>query len=129
MNDKRMSKEELLNLLKSLKLNLNEFTILSSSALVLRGILPSAGDLDIAVTNTGLEELKNNYNIIKKPNGWYKVTDKIECGVYDMTDKREKVEGYYLQDISDYLDYLKSSEREKDKLRIPLVKEYIKKRK
>ena len=37
--------------------------------------------------------------------------------------------GYYVQNIYDYLEYLESSEREKDVLRIPLVKEYIKNRK
>lgn len=77
--EKRMDKEELIKLLKSLKLNKDEYWILSSGALVMRGIYPDAGDLDIAVTEKGLQELKNNYNLKKKDNGWYTVTDKIEC--------------------------------------------------
>ena len=60
--EKRMDKEELIKLLKSLKLNKDEYWILSSGALVMRGIYPDAGDLDIAVTEKGLQELKNNYN-------------------------------------------------------------------
>ena len=56
----RMNKEELLKLLETLKLDIEEFWILSSSALVLRGLFPDAGDLDIAVTDKGLEELKQN---------------------------------------------------------------------
>lgn len=122
----RMNKEELLELLKKLKIDSNEFTILSSSALVLRDIYPSAGDLDIAVTEKGLNELKNNYNLKQKENGWYIVNDKVECVKDDMNGKREKYNNYYLQDINDYLDYLELSSREKDKLRIPIVKEYIK---
>lgn len=53
-----MHKEELLNLLNTLKIDKNEFWILSSGALVLREIYESAGDLDIAVTYKGLEQLK-----------------------------------------------------------------------
>ena len=78
MNE-RMKKEDLLKLIKSLKINPEEFWILSSGALVLRGIYEDAGDLDIAVTNKGLDELKKNYNLIPNGNGWYIVTDKIEC--------------------------------------------------
>ncbi|MBP3920609.1 MAG: hypothetical protein J6D28_03490 [Bacilli bacterium] len=62
-----------------------------------------------------------------KPNGWFIVDDKIECVLDDMTSKKELIGKYYLQDIHDYLKYLESSKREKDKLRIPKVKEYIKK--
>lgn len=56
--EKRMNKEELLELLGNLKISTNEFWILSSGALTLRNIYPDAGDLDIAVTDKGLEELK-----------------------------------------------------------------------
>ena len=63
---KRMNKEELIELIESLKLDRNEYWILSSGALVIRGIYPDAGDLDIAVTEKGLQELKNNYNLKKK---------------------------------------------------------------
>ena len=58
-----MKKEELIKLIKSLKLNKDEYWILSSGALVIRGIYPDARDLDIAVTEKGLQELKNNYNL------------------------------------------------------------------
>jgi len=127
--DKRMTKNELLELLKNLKIDKEEFWVLSSGALVLRGIYPDAGDLDIAVTNKGLEELKKNYNLIPKENGWFIVTDKIEC-VCDgekeqLKYKPEKIGDYYVQNIDEYLEYLSNSEREKDKLRIQIVKEYI----
>lgn len=124
--DKRMNKEELIELIKSVKIDREEFTILSSSNLVLRDIYDSAGDLDIAVTKKGLEQLKNNYNLVQKENGWYIVTDKVECVLDEMDGKREKIGDYYLQEINDYLKFLKSSSREKDKARIPLVEEYIK---
>lgn len=46
----RMNKEELLKLVDTLRIDTNEFVILSSGALVLRGNYESARDLDIAVT-------------------------------------------------------------------------------
>lgn len=127
--EKRMNKQELLELLNTLKICREEFVILSSSALMLRGIYESCGDLDIAVTEKGLEELNNNYSLKQKDNGWYIVNDRVECIVDPMENKKEKLDMYYVQDIYDYLKYLEDSDREKDKLRIPLIKQYIKDRK
>ncbi len=129
MNE-RMNKQELLKLLKTLKIDLEEFWILSSSALVLRDIYPDAGDLDIAVTDKGLEELKNNYNLKYKDNGWFIINDKIE-GVCDgkkekLKYKPEKIGEYYVQNIKEYYNYLLNSDRKKDKSRISIVEDYIK---
>lgn len=123
-----MKKIELINLIDSMGLDKNEFVVLSSSALVLRGIMDNAGDLDISVTNNGLNHLKNKYDLIKKDNGWYKVTDDIECVLDNMEGKKELLGNYYVQDINNYLEFLKSSNREKDKIRIRLVEEYIRTR-
>lgn len=127
--EKRMNKEELIKLIESLKVNKEEYWILSSGALVIRGIYQDAGDLDIAVTEKGLQELKNNYNLKKEDNGCYIVTDKIEC-VVDTKEswKIEKYGEYNLQSIEKYYEFLKKSNREKDKARIPLIEEYIKNR-
>ena len=129
----RMNKEELLKLLESLKINKEEFWILSSSALVLRNLFPDAGDLDIAVTDIGLEELKQNYNLKQKENGWYIVNDKVECVCDGKKEKLkyqpELVENYYVQNLQEYYEYLLSSNREKDKLRISIVKEELEKNK
>ncbi len=61
-----MNKEELITLIESLEIDNEEFWVLSSGALVLRGIYPDAGDLDIAVTNKGLEQLNAKFNLLKK---------------------------------------------------------------
>lgn len=126
--ERRMNKEELEKLIQNLKLDKNEYWILSSGALVLRGIYPDAGDLDIAVTEKGLQELKSNYNLKKKENGWYTVNDKIEC-VLDTKEpcKIERYGDYNLQSIEKYYEFLKKSTREKDKARIPLIEKYMKK--
>lgn len=128
----RMNKEEILKLLETLKLNKEEFWILSSSALVLRNIYQDAGDLDIAVTNKGLEELKQNYSLKQKENGWYIVTDKIECICDGEKEKLkyqpELIENYYVQNLEEYYNYLINSNREKDKKRIDLVKQELEKK-
>lgn len=124
-----MNKEELVELIESLKLDKNEYWILSSGALVIRGIYPDAGDLDIAVTEKGLKELKSNYNLKERGKDWYIVNDKIEC-IIDTKEswKIEKYETFNLQSIEMYYEFLKNSSREKDKARIPLIKDYMKNR-
>ena len=114
----RMNKEELIALMNTLKIDKEEFWVLSSGA------------LDIAVTFKGLEQLKENYELVEKENGWYIVNDKVECvcdGKFeDLKYKPEKLEnGYMVQNIFEYLEYLKSSSREKDMARIPIVEGYI----
>ena len=52
----------------------------------------------------------------------------VECVLDNMEGKKELLGNYYVQDINDYLKFLKGSKREKDKLRIPLVEEYIRTR-
>ena len=122
-----MNKSELIELINNLKINKDEYWILSSSALVLRGIYPDAGDLDIAVTAKGLEELKKNYQLVEKGKGWYTVNEKVECVLDTKEDwKIDHVDGYNLESINKYYEYLLSSDREKDKLRIPLIVNYIK---
>ena len=125
----RMNKEELIKLIESIKIDKTEFWLLSSSALVIRGIYPDAGDLDIAVTEKGMEQLKQNYNLIPKGNGFYTVTDNVECvcegKLEKLKFKPEQIEGYLCQNIYEYLNYLETSQREKDKLRITIVKDYI----
>ena len=125
----RMNKEQLIKLIESVKIDKTEFWLLSSSSLVIRGIYPDAGDLDIAVTEKGLEQLKQNYNLVPKGNGFYIVTHNVECvcdgEIEKLEYKPELIDGYLCQNIYEYLNYLNSSDREKDKLRIPIVEEYI----
>lgn len=126
----RMNKEQLLKLIETVKVDREEFWVLSSGALTLRGIYPDAGDLDIAVTDKGLEQLKENYDLKEKGNDWYTVTEQIECVCDGPKSKLEyqpeNIDGIYVQNIYQYLEFLKGSEREKDKQRIGLVEEYIK---
>ena len=125
--EKRMLKSELLELIESLGIDYNEFWILSTSALVMRDLFPDAGDLDIAVTEKGLIQLKEKFNLIQKPNGWYIVNDKVECLLDTKEDwKIEKYEKYNLESIKKYYSFLITSTREKDKIKLEIVEKYIK---
>lgn len=125
-----MTKEQLLELLKTIKMDKEEFWLLSTGALTLRGIYKEARDLDIAVTDKGLEQLNQNYQLKKKENDWYIVTDKIEC-VCDgkkenLKYQPELVGDYYVQNLHEYLEFLEGSSRKKDQDKIEIVKKYIK---
>lgn len=128
----RMNKEELLELLSTLELDKEDFYVVSSGALVLRGLFPDAGDLDMVVTKKGLEELKQKYNLKQKENGWYTVNEKIEClckhTKENLKYQPELVENYYVQNLEEYYEFLLQSTREKDKLRIDIVKQELDKR-
>lgn len=122
----RMNKEELIKLIESLNIDPEEFWIVSSSALVMRELFPDAGDLDIAITEKGFAQLKKTFTPILKPNGWYQVNNKIECILDTKEDwKIEKYGKYNLESIERYSQYLKQSNREKDKIRYDIVKKYI----
>ena len=77
-----------------------------------------------------MEELKINYSLEIKPFGRYEVTDKIECVVETKEDwKFEKYGEYNIQSLERYYEFLKGSERAKDKERVALVEKYVKEKK
>ncbi len=120
-----MNKIQVLKLLKDLKISKEKYVILSSASLVIRDIYKECGDIDIAVSLDGFEELKQNYDLIDKGNNWYKISDNIECVVGTDNLKREKYKGFYLQDIHQYYEFIKSKNRDKDKDRIIILEKYI----
>ena len=125
-----MNKQELIKLINTLKISKSEFWVICSGSLVLRDLCLEAADLDIAVTNIGMEQLRQNYELKKIKERFYSIGDNIEC--VDVGKKihqkyqPEKIGDIYVQNIFDYLEYLEASNRQKDKDRIPMVKTYIK---
>ena len=118
----RMNKDEIINLIDSLKLEAEDFIVLSSSGLVLRDLFESAGDLDLAINEKGLNKLRENFDVVNTHDNWYKVNEKVECVLdNNLESKREKVGNYYLQDLEYYRSFLVNSDREKDKIRLEAV--------
>lgn len=125
----RLQKEEIQKVLENLAIPKEEYWVLSSSALVLRGLFPDAGDVDLAVTEKGLEMLKKQYSLKQKENGWYIVNENVECVLDTKEDwKIEKYEGYQLESLTKYFEFLKNSSREKDKIRYEIVKKALEER-
>ena len=125
----KMKKQDVIKVIENLKIDLDEFWILSSSALVMRDLFEAANDVDIAVTEKGLEQLKENYELKKKDNGWYIVNDDVECIVDKKEDfKIEKCGKYNLQSLECYFQYLKNSNRGKDKIKYDIVRKVLSKR-
>lgn len=124
--NQRMNKNELEQVIKDLGIPKEEFFVVSSGNLVLRGLFKDAGDLDICISEKGLELLKNKFNLKRKENSFYQVNDKVECVVEELSKRRyDDFGGYNLQSLEEYYDYLKSSKREKDKIRMAIVKKEL----
>ena len=126
-----MNKEDILNVLASLKLDKSEYWVLSTGALVLRELWPYANDIDIAVTTKGLNQLNANYRIKYKDNKWFIVNDIID-GICDgekdnLKYQPELIENYYVQNINEYYEYLCMNKREKDKEKLKIVEKYLNK--
>ena len=127
--EKRMNKQELAELIKSLGLDKEDFYVISSGSLVLRGLLPDAGDADLAVNKNGFEKLNKKFHLIPKGDNWYKINDRCEFVFKDDKEfyetEPELCGDIYVQNINVYYNYLLTSQRDKDKKRIPIVEEYI----
>jgi len=125
-----MNKQELLKLVDSLELPKSEYYILSSGCLLLYGLREKANDLDLCVTERLFEGLKNKYNLTEKDKnecGFYKINDLVEVVVtgkfpfeYDIKD------GYPVQKIEMILKSKQNSNREKDKIDVVNITNYLK---
>ncbi len=82
------------------------------------------------IIKISFDKFQNKEFISKKGRDWYTVTEQIECVCDGPKSKLEyqpeNIDGIYVQNIYQYLEFLKGSKREKDKQRIGLVEEYIK---
>ena len=121
-----MNKKELLNLIETLEIDKSEFWVLSSGNLVLRDLLDNANDLDIAVTEKGLEQLKLQFNLVQKDNGFYYVNNLVECIVKTKdSNMYDKIGDLQLQNLEVYHEWLSTTKREKDKIKYEIVTKYL----
>ena len=112
-----------------LDLDKNDFYVLGSASLVLRGIIETANDIDLAITNETY--LKNKSKMIylgdNHNSKWYKINEEIECCVEELSDEKvDSGEPFNLINLKYYYNnYIKDSNREKDKLKKVLIEKIL----
>ena len=126
-----MKKIELLNLLKELNFPKDEYYVLSSASLVLRGIRKEANDLDLCISEELFNEIKDKYNLAegnKNECGFYKINDNLEIVVNKKEDfKMEIGEKYNLEDLQTILDFKIKRNKPKDQKDIENIKKHLEK--
>ena len=124
-----MNKETIINKINMLDLDKNDFYVLGSASLVLRGIIETANDIDLAITNETY--LKNKDKLIylgdNHNSKWYKINEEIECCVEELFDEKvDSGEPFNLINLKYYYNnYIKDSNREKDKLKKVLIEKIL----
>ena len=123
-----MNKEELLKLAYTLKLPKEEYCIISGGALLLHGLREKTNDLDIDVTQKGLDILNQEYKLelINESKKQYKVTDDIECF---LVDKLESdiifIDSYPCKSLISIYNMKKRLNREKDQADILTIEKFL----
>lgn len=123
-----MDKNELYNLIDSLKLPVSEYCVLSGGSLVMHNIRESTNDLDIDITKNGFELLKNKFSptLIDKENKQYKITENIECFLDNNFETDiEIVDGYPCQSLISVYKFKKRLNRDKDQKDILAIKKAL----
>ena len=129
-----MKKDEIINEINKLKIDKDEFWVIGSASLVLRDIIDSANDIDLALTTKGYNELKEqmsltylgeNYNL-----KWYRINDYIEfCIDIKSSNKVDSILPFNLLNLEYYYNnHLANSVREKDREKKELVEKIINKK-
>lgn len=124
-----MNKEAIIKKINLLNLDKNDFYVLGSASLVLRGIIDTAHDIDLAITNKAYLKNKDNliYLGVNHNSKWYKINEEIECCVEDLLDEKvDSGEPFNLINLEYYYNnFIKESNREKDKLKKTLLEKIL----
>ncbi len=125
-----MNKEEYLKKLDELNLDKEKYCIISGGVMLLYGLKETTEDIDIKVKPDYFEELKKKYEFKKSPKYpyLYELEDSTEVAVLDYDDSDVKsFDGYPIESLELQLKWMIEHNREKDKGKIEIVREYLKK--
>lgn len=124
-----MNKEQLLELVNSLKLPKEEYYILSSGCLLLYGLREKAQDLDLCVSTELFEKMRIKFNIdlsSKNDCGFYQLNNLIEVVVNNKKDfNRNFKDGYPVESLQSILDYKINRNAPKDQADIVNIQNYL----
>ena len=124
-----MNKETIIKKINLLNLDKNDFYVLGSASLVLRGIIDTAHDIDLAINNKAYLKNKDNliYLGVNHNSKWYKINEEIECCVEELIDEKvDFEEPFNLINLEYYYNnFIKESNREKDKFKKILLEKIL----
>ena len=123
-----MNKKELLGLANTLNLPKEEYCIISGGALLLHGLREQTNDLDIDITQKGMDTLKENFSVelINESKKHYKVTNSIECFLVDKLDSDIKyIDNYPCESLISIYNSKKRLNREKDQKDILAIEKFL----
>ena len=126
-----LNSNDILKVIDSLKLDYNDYCIISGGALVLYGIRDLTEDVDIFINKHGFDMLSKKYNIVSKENKYkdlFGIGDNIELLLREF-DKTVvyNFNGYPVLKIEDILKWKEDNRRDKDLKDIELIKDYLEK--
>lgn len=127
-----MNKVEYLNKLDSLNLDKDRYCIISGGVMLLYGLKETTQDIDIKVKQDYFEELKTRFTFKKSPklSYLYELDDETEVAVLDYDDSDVNiVDGYPVESLELQLKWMLKHNRDKDKEKIEIVKDYLEKQK
>lgn len=112
-----MNKEEILKMIDSLNLDINDYYVLSGGSLLIQGLRETTNDLDLVVNERALEKLKQSYNFIKKYENGYIINHNIDVFLEtneDILNNRVIIDDYSCQSLESVYKFKKKLNREKD---------------
>lgn len=120
-----MNKLEIINALKKYNLDKNEYIVISGAAMVLYGIKEETKDIDIAVTKRYNKYLIDNYDYEIEKGSIYYIDRIINFSTNYYSNDKRYIDDIPVQKINDILKLKLSLNREKDKIDIEKIKEYL----
>lgn len=125
IDSKMLNKEQILDKLKELELDNDEFVVSMGSSLVLHGIKKETNNINISVKSDVFNRLKQRYNSLYENNIEIIKYDMFEISNLDLNIKKELIDNYYCQDLESILSIKKELNRKKDVKDIKAIDLYL----
>ena len=123
-----MNRFELLNLLESLKLDPNEYWLITGAAMVFYGFRKKTGDLDLGCTSKLADELEAKGHPVEiMPDGTRKICPVSDVEIFEnwLYDQVEIIDSIPVISVKGLIAMKKSIGREKDLKDIQLIERYL----
>ena len=123
----KLRKEDIIKLLQDIKLDPNNYIVISGAAMVLLDIKEYTTDIDIAVTKDYYDYLLSNYNCVYERtnefnNDCYVINNIINFGIDYYNNDKLNILGIPVQTIEDLIKLKEFLHRDKDSSDIELIK-------